>query len=518
MICYNGKNFELKYLLCLAMIFSYMAFILYQVVILPVWYDEAITLLDIAGNPIPKWPSGIHSTSEVLSVFSGTGEIKDIPNILIKTDVHPPVYYVIANIWAQLFGNNIVAVRSLSVLMSGAAMFLIWGTFYQKSADRKAAFLGSSVALLFMIASPTFAYVTLNARGYSVAMFLVVAVIFLAHLQINEKARNQKKVFILLTGTGMLSALAFLTNYMTIFATGPVLLFLALRNIRQHVALVVFSAVITVGVASLSFPFLAEQMGARPNQFAGFSSLGKEVFSVFIGLTRQIGEFSGANSASRFAFICGVSILTFVLAGGVLRLKNPLVSMHLLVLLCYIVGILVLFWKSDKTLLHGASPRYLSFIVPSFAIIIGQMIKSFTAQRLAAGIISALIAMCFLNTWVIQGGPNSDPWTTKPFVDRLQEAFEVNSPEKNMVIFTTRARGNISVPMLSINSETQVGFVVSEGDVDNVFNVAKTKSTILYVKNSNNEIYSRISSELIKNLKSAGFQSEDGVIWTRHAE
>jgi uncharacterized membrane protein len=515
MTVFDIKDFRSKYTLFLAMIFGYMAFILYQATILPIWHDEAITLLDIAGNPTPNWPAGLHRVSDFLVFFSGTGEIKDIPDVLIRTDVHPPVYYFVANVWSQIFGNDIFSVRVLSALMAGGTMFLVWRTFFQQGDENKEVSYGAFTALLLMIISPTFSYVALNARGYSVAMFLVASVIFLAHLLINKTEENPKQVFALLTGAGVLSALAFLTNYMTIFVVGPVLLFLALRNIRQHAVLVVISAVITIGIASFSLPFLAEQMGARPGQYAGFTDIGVEVLSVFIGLLRQICEPAGTDNISHISAFCGFFVFVFILLGGVFSRKNLLVWMHVFVITCYAAGIFVLFWKSDKTLINGATSRYLVFIVPSFAIMIGQVINFLPMQKLMAGTLNVFLVMCFLNTWVFQEGPTHQPWTIKPSLDWVQSALGANDPDENMIIFATKARGIVSVPILAVDSETEVGIIRSEDDASEIFNAAQTKDTILYIADSNNEGILRIADKLIIDLKSIGFRSDNGAIWTR---
>ena len=78
---------------------------------LPLWHDEAITLLDIAGNPSPDWASGWYTAGEIREAYTGIGEIGDIARDLRETDVHPPIYYYVAHLWAQVFGNEIVALQ-----------------------------------------------------------------------------------------------------------------------------------------------------------------------------------------------------------------------------------------------------------------------------------------------------------------------------------------------------------------------------------------------------------------------
>jgi uncharacterized membrane protein len=56
-----------------------------------IWYDEAYSILLAEGSPAYIWAT-------------------------TARDVHPPLYYVLLHLWMLLFGNGVLAARSLSAL------------------------------------------------------------------------------------------------------------------------------------------------------------------------------------------------------------------------------------------------------------------------------------------------------------------------------------------------------------------------------------------------------------------
>ncbi len=111
----------------------------------PLWLDEAISV-NIARLPISQiGPALVH-------------------------DGHPPLYYVLLHVWMAVFGPSNLAVRSLSGLISVAALPLI-GAAGRRLGGRWVAL----VAVVLLASSPFAIRYATEARMYALLTFLVLA-------------------------------------------------------------------------------------------------------------------------------------------------------------------------------------------------------------------------------------------------------------------------------------------------------------------------------------------------------
>lgn len=155
------------------------------------WLDEAIS----ANVAQMRW-------GEIISNFS-------------VTDFHPPVYYLLLNLWTKIFGNGVIAMRSSSILFSLITIWLVYriGILVK---DKK---LGLWAAL-FTGANPLLIYYSQELRMYSLTvMILMIAVYNWIRIVKNEENKINWICFNLATG------LAFLTFYGSIFLTGAMILY-----------------------------------------------------------------------------------------------------------------------------------------------------------------------------------------------------------------------------------------------------------------------------------------------------
>ncbi|AKG22872.1 glycosyltransferase family 39 protein [Calothrix sp. 336/3] len=89
-------------------------------------YDEVDVSLRISGYTAAEVRQEIFNgrvlTRQALTKFQGVNREKNIfytvKSVAIENPQHPPLYYIIARIWVQFFGNSITAIRSLSCLIS----------------------------------------------------------------------------------------------------------------------------------------------------------------------------------------------------------------------------------------------------------------------------------------------------------------------------------------------------------------------------------------------------------------
>ncbi|WP_035368270.1 glycosyltransferase family 39 protein, partial [Dolichospermum circinale] len=92
----------------------------------PIWYDEAFTLLGLSGHTVTEVQQEVLNQGVIpiaaldryqhLNLDRG---VSDTVRYLITSDPqHPPLYYTMVRMWAQVFGDSIVGVRSLSAAIS----------------------------------------------------------------------------------------------------------------------------------------------------------------------------------------------------------------------------------------------------------------------------------------------------------------------------------------------------------------------------------------------------------------
>ncbi|MEH2463445.1 glycosyltransferase family 39 protein [Nostoc sp.] len=90
------------------------------------WHDETYTSLRISGYTITEVKQQIFNNrviaGESFTQFQGANQQKNLNDTIMtlaKEDSHhPPLYYIIARLWMEIFGNSVTAIRSLSVFIS----------------------------------------------------------------------------------------------------------------------------------------------------------------------------------------------------------------------------------------------------------------------------------------------------------------------------------------------------------------------------------------------------------------
>ncbi|MEB3828246.1 glycosyltransferase family 39 protein [Phormidium sp. CCY1219] len=101
------------------------------------WYDEALSIVFVSGqrnvysNP-GEVPVNLDSYTALLHIPPGSGLSEmaaNLANVLrgITNNQHAPLFYLFHNFWMRLFGNSEIAMRSLVVLMSIAAIASVYG-------------------------------------------------------------------------------------------------------------------------------------------------------------------------------------------------------------------------------------------------------------------------------------------------------------------------------------------------------------------------------------------------------
>ncbi|MCA8881577.1 MAG: glycosyltransferase family 39 protein [Rhodobacteraceae bacterium] len=297
----------------------------YNIARLTIDFDEAITLLELAGDAAPDWPHGLTTAGSIASAFDGHASLSGLGELLKATDVHPPLYYWTASLWGDIVGQTKTGLRSLSLACILLAAFLlsrigaIFGPFAQVAAP-----------IIFLV-SPATIFAAINARGYGLALLLLVAMTACALRGIRpsdpDGGEADRGADFAIAAAGAFGGAAFLTHYFTLFATAPALGLMGIFALRRHPVAVIAAAILALLAAFVALPYLAVQIDARPNQYVGFRGLTAELLALFRAFVEQFTEIPQRYIWTFEAFCASGALLGLAalagFAGGLSRPAHP---------------------------------------------------------------------------------------------------------------------------------------------------------------------------------------------------
>lgn len=383
----------------MATVFVVAAFwLLYNAAALPIWYDETITLLELAGNPSPSWPEGILPAEVHRQAFEGTTNYTGILQALYDTDVHPPLYYLAALTWAKLGGGDLFSLRLISALcVLGAGLILARCAAPQGR-------LAQVLTVLIFFGAPITLWAGVNARGYGLAMLLVAAAILACTRELSKEAGQigGADTLRLVSLAGLFGGLAFLTHYLTLLLLGPLFALLALLRLRCA-PLAVFSGSALYALCGIAVaPMLLKHLGARPDAFSGFGDFATELTALVVILFAAVSEPAQQLWISLPQFLFFLTLL-FAATIFILRdfRRDKPGAAQVLGLYGFCCGLFLLFLVSDKSLAKaGGLDRYSALALPFLALLIGRLpIALRQRSRALAGAAIAAIAAFIAVTW-----------------------------------------------------------------------------------------------------------------------
>jgi len=143
------------------------------------WGDECFTSLAISGHTLAEVQQEIFNhqtpipvtTVEKYQHIDPERTVADTVNYLITSDPqHPPLYYATVRLWAQVFGDSPVVLRSLSALFS----LLIFPSVYWLCLELFESPVVGWIAMALMAVSPLQVVFAQEARQYSLWMVTVL--------------------------------------------------------------------------------------------------------------------------------------------------------------------------------------------------------------------------------------------------------------------------------------------------------------------------------------------------------
>ncbi|EDX85889.1 dolichyl-phosphate-mannose-protein mannosyltransferase [Synechococcus sp. PCC 7335] len=153
------------------------------------WVDEVATSMRVSGYTQAEVVEQV-ATEQPLSVsdlqrFQVIRPVEDssaehpllgLIGVLVQSPEHAPLYFVLARFWAELFGNSVVAMRSLPVLFGLLGIPAMYGTgrsLFSQMKDAQAQIVAKTAAGLLAI-SPFFVAYSQEARPYSLWILLLL--------------------------------------------------------------------------------------------------------------------------------------------------------------------------------------------------------------------------------------------------------------------------------------------------------------------------------------------------------
>jgi hypothetical protein len=310
-----------------------------------IWYDEAVTLLTTSGHAKIDWSLGLQQ-------FKPTADLGKILTDLYQRDVHPPLYFWVLALWRVAFGASLEAARALSLCFNVATLVLLY--IYARAVRTRLAFVPVAI---YAISSASLRY-AYDARPYAMACFLVVLTLFLAQ----RRSR----------WTGVCAGACAATHYFAVLCVAPLLV---LECIEQWKTNRRWAALTASSFAACCAPLLIlvrAHIGARPQQYPGFSSLYEETCALFKG------ALAGAMPK---AWLPGWALVTFLgacfAAVGCWWLYKKVHSPLPIAYALYLCGFLLLAIATNKSLVKLPTDYYLGIGAPWLALLIGFGINVF---------------------------------------------------------------------------------------------------------------------------------------------
>lgn len=435
-----------------------------------IWYDEAITLLETAGNSIPQWSESPTPARTQKELLVGTPTFSEIARGLRETDVHPPVYYGLLSKWRRLVGASIEAARTFSVLCStGAVIFLF---LLLRASGFGYPWVPS---LVYSLTSGAVHYAH-EARNYSLALFFLLAAAYLGYLSTSKAQNNRLQFWIFSVAMAVLYGLAFQTHYLAIFPIFYLILWYVFWIPRGNRLLALPATILTIGISMVALSTLASQLGARPKQFQKVLGFGQELWKTvdfnFEMLWNPVISSTGVLVSVIFTFLVLILIGVLYTRSAWDMVDKKLFTMMAGVAIMPSLGVLALDIIFSKNL--GKS-SYVFFAGPAIVYLLTMAVERGSdrghgeARRVTARLARSAPFVLPFFVGLQLTGINFDLERTPGFAGSslrsLTSKIEASSPSPAVVIGAGHGRGDPATVIYELRPDTQVCVLDRDSDI-----------------------------------------------------
>jgi mannosyltransferase len=222
------------------------------------------------------------------------GSLGHVLDTLPDVESSPPLYFVLAWFWTELFGLGEVGLRSLSALLGTALVPVVFGAARELAGPRAGLLAAALVAV-----NPLLFFYSQEARVY--ALFILLATLSFWAFLVARRAPGRRSLAL----WALASALALLSHYFALFLVVPEAIWLLVVTRPRLPAVLAVGAVGAVGAALL--PLVASQADGRTDWISD---------SPLVDRTKEVakkwltGEYDPTSNAL-------LGLLLLVLGGGI---------------------------------------------------------------------------------------------------------------------------------------------------------------------------------------------------------
>ena len=363
--------------------------------------DEGYSFLLLDGVPRLHWPSGLFTRPDVAGWFVEDASIKTVPGNLRHFDVHPPVWFMLAWCWRQVWGSSLVAARLLSVLLTLANLIVFWRIALR---CRVPATLASALAFLCYGT----VYTGATVRMYPLSLlFLLTGVLALLHLL--QTPRGVRGMALAATAGGCfgLGAAAHMLVMFPAMMMSAVAAGVLLRG-RYHAAVTTLAAApLPFLVWSASY-FLVQDR--RSWQFPLFHPLPmlrrvlQDAAGAIVGGTPLCFDGPTRLVVSMALAVLIMAALVLALAVVIRQWRAPqtcILAVGAIAMPCVLYGLGVVFQR------QASEPRYMVYSIPFMSLLLAQGFRQTLLPRtVVAPVLMALLGAELVGAGGLMASPN----------------------------------------------------------------------------------------------------------------
>ncbi|WP_146131676.1 glycosyltransferase family 39 protein [Merismopedia glauca] len=204
----------------------------------PVWIDEFATMVFSLGHRFTQVPiNRVISLDELIAPLkiAPVASSWDVAQVVVTDDLHPPIYFVLANWWLHLFPATPDGYLSVWVARSLPAIFgviSILGMYLLGKVAFKSE-LVAQLAAAFIAVSPYGIFIAQEARHYTLGVLLIIASLICLAIALHHLSNSTSIPIWWVLRWIVINILALFTHYfasISLAAQGLVLLWLLVRQ------------------------------------------------------------------------------------------------------------------------------------------------------------------------------------------------------------------------------------------------------------------------------------------------
>jgi len=369
---------------------------------------------------------------EVGSILYARNGLVELIRVLLKEDVHPPLYYYILHRWIGFWGEGEYALRFLSVVPAVTSLLAVYA-LARELFNRRVAFL----TVVFMAVSPEFLMFGRMVRYYSLALLCATCATYF-FIRFLKGGSRASLVWYVVTATTLLYVTY--TPLSVLIAHNLILL----CGLKEYKGLIKKWVVAQIAIGVLYLPcvvmfiMMIVRMGKEGLPSSDF---GSGLGGVLMKIAYALYAFGFGETLFPWRFWLVIPAAVIMLCAAVFAVvrmnKQVLAVMLLLVVPVLFTTAILSTVKTSSSFLY--TPSRTLFALPYFLMLIAYGIESFRRPSLRAAAAAVLVIVSIVSvSHYFQGKDYIMPTYLAPWNGILRDIQKVAAPEDAVVGEETR--------------------------------------------------------------------------------